>query len=136
MKNEYSAFLTRLLLYTLIIWAAYMLVRQSIPEKFYFENVLFLAVFFFLTTALFHYGLLSSAKSSSSNLITYYMLSTALKLLLYVGIIVGYTLLMPGKTVPFISNFFVLYVFYTVFEVAKVYRYFKGLSSTSGTLEK
>ena len=136
MKNEYSAFLTRLLLYTLIIWAAYMLVRQSIPERFYFENVLFLVVFFFLTTALFHYGLLSSAKSSSRNLITYYMLSTALKLLLYVGIIVGYTLLMPGKTVPFISNFFVLYVFYTVFEVAKVYRYFKGLSSSSGTVEK
>ena len=131
LKTDYSSFLTRLLLYTLIIWAAYMLFHQSIPREFYYENVFYLIVFFFVTTALFHYGLLSAAQSSNRNIITYYMLSTAFKLLLYFGILIGYALLNRGKAVPFIGSFFALYVLYTVFEVAKVYRYFKGYSFPS-----
>jgi len=132
LKKEYSAFLTRLLLFTLVLWAAFRLLHNSIPPTLYFEQVFFLLVFFFLTTALFHYGLLSAARSSNRNIVTYYMLSTAFKLLLYFGIIIGYALLNKGKAVPFIVNFFTLYVFFTVFEVLKVYRYFKGFSTQSG----
>src|SRR6476659_6105857 len=131
LKKEYSAFLTRLLLFTLVLWAAFRLLHNSIPPNLYSEQVFFLLVFFFLTTALFHYGLLSAARSSNRNIVTYYMLSTAFKLLLYFGIIIGYALLNKGKAVPFIVNFFTLYVFFTVFEVLKVYRYFKGFSTQS-----
>ena len=136
LKKEYSAFLTRLLLFTLVLWAAYLLLGKFIPPAVYFKNVFFLLVFFCLTTALFHYGLLKAARSSNRNIVMYYMLSTAFKLLIYFGIIIGYALLNKGKAVPFIVNFFTLYAFFTVFEVLKVYHYFKGFSSQSNSLKQ
>ena len=135
MKKNYSAFLVRLLLFTLVVWALYTLASHSIPKRFYFENTLFLIAFFFLTTALFHFGMLANATSANRNIVTYYMLSTAFKLLLYVAIIIGYAFLMPQKAISFIANFFILYALFTGYEVSRVYKYFKGLSSSQGDIK-
>ena len=126
MNQRYTAFLARLLLYAAGLTIAWLLVRASIPPRFYYENTWVLVVFFFVTTAVFHYGLLSAAEKTNRNVVTYYMLSTAVKLVLYFLVLVGYAMAWPGEAVPFVSSFFMLYVFFTVFEVSAAYRHFKN----------
>ena len=42
------------------------------------------------------------------------MMATALKLFLFLAIIIVYALLNTGKAVAFISNFFMVYVLFTI----------------------
>lgn len=128
MRKHYVAFLSRLLLYAAALYLAWLFFRTSIPAKFSYDHTYGLILFFFLTTALFHYGLLSNAIKSNRNIVTYYMLSTSVKLVLYFLVLVGYAMVRPGEAIPFVSSFFVLYIFFTVFEVSSAYRYFKNKS--------
>ena len=64
------------------------------------------------------------------------MMATALKLFLYLGIIIGYGLLKTGKSIAFISNFFILYVLFTVFEVVTVYFHFKNKNIFPGETDQ
>jgi hypothetical protein len=131
MVTGFAAFLKRFMIYTLVIWAAFALAKPYIPEKFLFPNTVFLIVFFFASTAALHYGMLSSARNNNRSIVVFYMLSTAFKLLLYIAVIIGFALARPAIAVAFISNFFVLYVFFTVYEVQGVYHYFKSKPSVS-----
>ena len=128
MNQRYTAFLARLLLYAAGLTIVWLWLRSSMPPKFYYEHTWVLVVFFFATTAVFHYGLLSAAEKTNRNVVTYYMLSTSVKLVLYFLVLVGYAMARPGEAVPFVSNFFMLYVFFTVFEVSAAYKHFKSKS--------
>jgi len=126
MKNNVLVFIFKLSAYTLFICLVYFFSRNLVPQKFYFEKTPLLILFFFVVTLIFHTGLLDSAKKNYGRMVTYYMMATALKLFLFLGIIIGYGLLKTGKSVAFISNFFVLYVLFTVFEVTLVYFQFRS----------
>ena len=126
MKNSLRAFVFKLSAYALVIFVFYFFMRSLLPPKFYFEKAPYLILFFFVVTLTFHAGLLNKAKIGYRNMVTYYMMATALKLFLFLGIIIGYGLLKTGKSVAFISNFFVLYVLFTVFEVTVAYHQFKS----------
>src|SRR5262245_16140131 len=132
MKQPFAAFLARLLAYAVGLCLAWIFLRGIIPPAFYYEYAWVLVLFFFTTTASFHYGLLASAAKNNRSVVRYYMLSTAVKLMLYFLVMVGYSLARPGTAVPFISNFFVLYVFFTVFEVSVAYRHFRAPASPTG----
>ncbi|MEP7167813.1 MAG: hypothetical protein ABI855_00425 [Bacteroidota bacterium] len=125
MKKDLLAFVFKLSAYTLFMSFIYFFTKKLIPEKFYFEKTPYLILFFFIVTLVFHAGLLNSAKKNYRSMVTFYMMATALKLFLFLGIIIGYGLLKTGKSVAFISNFFVLYVLFTVFEVTLVYFQFR-----------
>lgn len=126
MRNNLTAFIFKLSAFTIIILGLYFSCKSFIPPRFYFEKAPYLVAFFFIVTLVFHAGLLNRAKKNYRSMVTYYMMATALKLFLYLGIIIGYGLLKTGKSVAFISNFFVLYVLFTVFEVTLVYFHFKS----------
>ncbi|HKR05045.1 MAG TPA: hypothetical protein VJY62_10445 [Bacteroidia bacterium] len=126
MKNNLLAFIFKLSAYTLLICLLYFFTKDLIPRKFYFEKTPYLILFFFIVNLVFHAGLLNSAKKNYRSMVTYYMMATALKLFLFLGIIIGYGLLKTGKSVAFISHFFVLYVLFTVFEVTLAYFHFKN----------
>jgi hypothetical protein len=126
MKNSLRPFVFKLSAYTLVIFLFYFFLKEVIPAKFYFDKAPYLLLFFFVVTLVFHAGLLNKAKISYRNMVTYYMMATAVKLLLFLGIIIGYGLLKTGRSVAFISNFFVLYVLFTVFEVTVAYNQFKS----------
>lgn len=126
MHKNLVAFIFKLTAYTLLIWLIYFFSKSLIPIKFYFEKAPFIIMFFYVVTFVFHAGLLNRERKSHRSFITYYMLATALKLFLYLGIIIGYGLLKTGKAIAFISNFFILYVLFTVFEVCVVYFHFKS----------
>lgn len=136
MKKNFTLFLIKLLLYTTILYLLYSVVKHSIPEKFYFENTFYLFVFFVIITAVFHFGLLYSFAKSSRSFVSYYMMATALKLFLFLAIIIVYALLNTGQAIAFISNFFVIYVLFTVFEVTLVFLHFKSKNLENGNSGK
>ena len=125
MRRSYAVFLSRLLAYAVAICLAWLLVRSSLPPKFNYEYAWGILLFFFTATAAFHYGLLSSAEKGNRNVVRYYMLSTTVKLMLYFLVIVGFAMVRPAETIPFVSTFLVFYIFFTVFEVSVAYRHFR-----------
>ena len=129
MKQSYAAFLSWLMAYAILLLLLGFAVRSSFPEKFRYEYAWGLVLFFTVTTAAFHYGLISSSEKGNRNVVRYYMLSTAVKLMLYFLIMVGYSMVRPAETIPFVSNFFVLYILFTVFEVSVSYRHFRSKTS-------
>jgi len=130
-RATYSAFLVRLTLLAILTWAAYMLFRGEIPEQFAYRHTEFLLLFFYAVTAVFHFGLLRSEQRGNRNIIHYYMLSTVLKLLLFIAIIMGYSMAYRQENIPFVLHFFGCYVVFTVFEVLAVSRYFRSKSGGS-----
>lgn len=122
------AFLIKLLIYSALLYFFYeLLFKKHIPAKFLFHQTHYIFLLFFTVTILFHYGLLASAVKNNSRIVNYYMMATAIKLFSFLAIIIFYALLNSGNAIAFITNFFVLYIFYTVFEVAVAYRYFKRI---------
>ena len=56
MQKNFTVFLIKLLLYIIVLYLLYSFVKHSIPEKFYFENTLYLFVFFSLLPLFFISG--------------------------------------------------------------------------------
>ena len=129
MRAAYTAFLFRLSLVAILAWAAYMLLRGEIPDRFTYDRTERLLLFFYAVTAVFHYGLLRSERRGNRNIIHYYMFSTVLKLLLFIAIIMGYSIAYRQQNIPFVLHFFGCYVVFTVFEVVTVSRYFRSKSA-------
>lgn len=117
-------FILKLTLLTGVLCGIYYAIENSIPARFHFNHTWFLFVFFYLITAIFHAGLTLSAAKNNKGFVNFYMLGTAFKLFLFLGIIITYALLNSNRAVAFITTFFVLYLFYTVFEVASAYKIF------------
>lgn len=128
MKNKFSSFLIRITLFTIVIYCFYLLVKGYVPQKFYFENTNYIFAFFFLVTSVFHFGLLFTFSKSNRSFVSYYMIATALKLFLYLGVIIIYALYNPANAIAFICNFFAIYILFTAFEVSVVYSHFKSKS--------
>jgi hypothetical protein len=73
--------------------------------------------YFTLFTLLFQFGLWKSSLGKPDQFIRYYMGATALKFMLHLAVILVYCLLINREqAVPFIINFAVFYLVFTVFE--------------------
>lgn len=97
----------------------------GLPEKFRFEEWWKILVFFILTTTVFHFGLIRSTVKKPASMAIYYLATSTFKLLLYLGVIIGYALLHKERAPAFISTFFLMYVVYTIFEVGILYKKFR-----------
>ncbi len=126
MKQKFSVFLIKVSIFTIIIYCFYLLVKGYVPQKFHFENTNYLFVFFFLITCLFHCGLLFTFSKSNRSFVSYYMIATALKLFLYLAVIILYAFYNSDNAIAFICNFFAIYILFTAFEVSVVYSHFKS----------
>lgn len=124
MQHKLMPFILKLTLLTALLCGIYYWLENAIPPRFHFSHTWFLFLFFYLITTIFHAGLTISAAKNNKGFVNFYMLGTAFKLFLFLGIIIIYALLHRDRAVAFISTFFVLYLFYTVFEVGVAYKTF------------
>jgi hypothetical protein len=77
----------------------------------------FLPVFFFAATILVHYVLLRSVEKRFGKFMNVFLLSTFLKLVFYMAIMVIYAFTHRADAVPFIISFFACYLLYTFYEI-------------------
>jgi len=90
-----------------------------LPDDYVSPTIPFLYVFFFSVTVLIHYILLKVASKRAANFINYFMLLTFGKLIFFLSIILVYGFFRREDLVQFVVAFFILYLFYTVFEVVQ-----------------
>ena len=119
MKLNYLAFIKKLFLYTVFIAVIGVAAAYLLPANYITPTLPFLYVFFFAATLLVHYVLLQVSLKKASSFINYFMLLTFGKLIFFLSIVLAYALLRREDAAQFIIAFFVLYIFFTVFEVVQ-----------------
>lgn len=117
MKSKYIDFLKKLMIFTIVLAIVGYIVSLFLPGKYISPTLPFLYLFFFSSTAIVHQVLLKISVEKPASFTNYFMLLTFGKLIFYLTIILVYSLLIREDSVRFIITFFILYVFYTVFEV-------------------
>jgi hypothetical protein len=117
MKYKYIDFLKRLFIYTFLLAVVGFMAAYFFPQKYITPTLPYLFFFFFSVTLIVHLILLNVSQKKTSGFINFFMLLTFGKLLFFLTIILVYALLNRSDAVRFIISFFILYVFYTAFEV-------------------
>jgi hypothetical protein len=117
MKFKDTEFLRKLLIFTLIIGIVSSVVAYFLPSRYLTPALPFLIFFFFSVTLIVHLILVRVSEKKTPAFINYFMLLTFGKLIFFLSIILIYALLNRKDTLPFILTFFLMYIFYTVFEV-------------------
>jgi hypothetical protein len=117
MRLKYIDFLKKLLIYSLILGTIMALAAYYLPARFISPALPFLFIFFFSVTLIVHLILLNVTQKKSGGFVNLFMLLTFGKLLFFLTIILVYSLLNRSDAVRFIISFFILYIFYTAFEV-------------------
>jgi len=113
MKN----FFAKLFLFSLFTsllnfcWIRFAPVERHIP------HVWLMIAFFAFATAVFHLLSLSASKGKPQAFIRFYMGSTAMRLMMYMVIIVAYRFYDKPTLIPFAIGFMAHYFLFTVFEV-------------------
>jgi hypothetical protein len=125
------SFILRLIITAIVTGAGYCFLSSKLPPHLVYPGYLYILIFFTVLTALFHNGLSKSARSGTKHFIRFYMTATAIKLLLYVGVIMIYAVINKAGAMAFALCFLLHYCLFTVFEVWMAYRQFGGLKNSS-----
>jgi hypothetical protein len=120
MRKKYQKFILQLTILTLILGLLDYLLNRFLPAGIISPALAYLLILFYVITALVHYVLLRITDLNPRKFVGYFMLSTFLKLMTYLIVIVIYVFYVKKGILPFILSFFILYVFYTIFEVSTI----------------
>jgi len=95
-------------------------------------------VFVWLVSCSFHYWLMKTVVDKPKSFIMIFFLQTAVKLMLYVAFLAICTIVFFREyAVQFILHFFVVYLFFAIFEVSLIMKFIKENSGQmSGSVDK
>ena len=113
-------FIRRILLYSAFLAFAAVILSLLLPSGYLTPALPALIIFFLLVTWLILWYLMKASDKSFIKFVNAFMITTGLKLLLLILVIVAYIFLNRSDAVPFLVAFFILYLFYTGFEVYTV----------------
>ena len=120
MNDTVKYFFRQIMIYSAFLAFASVILSLLLPAGTITPAMPALIVFFLiLTWAIIRY-LMKASEKSFVKFVNAFMITTGLKLLLLIIVIVGYIFLNRGDAVPFLVVFFILYLFYTGFEVYTV----------------
>jgi len=115
-------FIRSLFLFSFIV-ALFSLGAMFVLPLKYITPMLPVLVIFFLVTGISVFYFFSKAVTKRFSMFTnYFMIATTLKILIYLAVIVIYALVRRYDAITFIITFFLLYLFYTAFEVVWMLR--------------
>lgn len=120
MKASFITFAKNTFFFSIILALICYIISFFLPAKYITPSLPFLFIFFFTITLVVHYVLMKASEKKMSKFVNYFMVSTFLKLMLYIMILVIYVLFNRNDAIPFILTFFILYLFFTVFEIISI----------------
>lgn len=120
MRKKYLHFIIRLTCLSLATGLLAFIVGRFLPEGVMSPAIPYLIILFHVITAIVHYILLRISTLNPRKFVSYFMLATFIKLMTYLIIVVVYAFYVKVGIMPFILSFFILYIFYTVFEVVTI----------------
>jgi len=120
LSHYFYEFLKKTGIIVIILFAVYLILFYLVPAKYISPAIPAIIIFFtILTTSVFYYQIKASLKRTSK-FVNFFLLATALKLLLFLTLVVIYSLLNKADAVNFILSFFIIYVTFSVFEVIQL----------------
>jgi len=119
MKDILTLFVKRLLIYSAFLAFAAVILSLVLPGTVS-PALPGIIVFYLVVSWIIIRFLFRASEKSFVKFVNAFMISTGLKLLVLILVIVGYVLLNRSDVVPFLVAFFILYLFYTGFEVYAV----------------
>jgi len=122
MKSSNAVFAKQSLILTLSAGIIAFLLFLILPRNWFSPALPFLFIFFFACSMISFMVLGKSLGTRISRFVPVFMLVTAIKLLLYITIMVIYIFTNRKNAVAFLMDFFILYLIYTVFEVTQIVR--------------
>ena len=122
MNQQFHVFVVRLFIFTLVIALLGFLAFYLLPASYYSPAFPFLLVFFAAVTLIVHKVILKALAERPARFVNYFLLTTALKLFFFLAVMIIYALLNRADAIRFIIIYFLLYLFYTVFDVVSVYQ--------------
>lgn len=117
-----KSFFIKLSAFTVLIAAGNFGWIRFAPVEKHIPHIWLMLAFFACVTAVFHYLSLRASKGRPQAFIRYYMGSTALRLFLYLFVIIAYRLYDKPTLIPFAVGFMVHYFIFTAFEVPLLLR--------------
>lgn len=117
-----KSFLRNVTIFAIVVAASAGLFWWVAPADIITPALFYLIAFFYALTVIVHMLLINASKEKFARFNNKYMLSTVVKLLLYMAIMVAYVLIKPGDAVNFLITFLVLYILFTGFEVLSIVR--------------
>jgi len=94
-------------------------------------------VFVWMVTCLSHYRVMKTATDTPGAFNRIFMLQTTLKLLLYMACIAVYLFFFRQHGVPFTIHFFVVYIIFSIFDVALILKFVrKNTGQVPGSIKK
>jgi hypothetical protein len=118
MKTKINKFFIRLVLFSLGLICLAFLLGMALPEGTLPDALPVLFLLFFSVTLAVHWVILKITELKPARFVSYFMLATFAKLVIYFIAVLIYVFTRKDHLLPFILSFFILYIFYTVFEVA------------------
>ncbi len=126
MKSPYISFLKNLLIFSLVIVTIYIVLSYLLPASYFSVALPYLFPFYIGTSLISYHFLLKSLHRRFSKFVNNFMAVTGIKILWYMIIMVSYILIFRTDATSFAINFFILYIFYTIFETTSLVRYSKA----------
>ena len=120
MRKKYIQFIIRLTILSLVLGLLAFILKRFLPSGVVSPAIPYLIVLFHVITAIVHYILLRITTLNPRKFVSYFMLATFLKLMIYLIVVIVYIFYVKEGILSFILSFFILYIFYTVFEVVTI----------------
>lgn len=130
MRSEVSKYARHLLLLTFSAGIVSLALFFILPHTWISPSLPFLFVFYYACSLISYILLDRSIQKRINSFVSVFMLTTAVKLFLYVAVMIIYAIVNRKDAIAFLMNFFVLYLVYTVYEVIKIVSLTRSSSSS------
>lgn len=107
---------------TLLALIASAIFKWLAPDKMVSSVLLFIPLFYFVILFLSKLILQHISKKDDGKFTQTFLAISVFRFLLYLAVLIAYSLLLPDDAVRFIISFFVFYFLFTVFEISYLYR--------------
>ena len=118
-------FIVKICLFTLIIFLIGTALFATLLKSFYLSVFPYQILLIATVTTIGHLWVIRASEQNTMKFTTAFMGSATLKLIVYLFFMLIYLWIDRSKVIPFVLTFMILYLIYTVFEVAEVLRFIK-----------
>jgi hypothetical protein len=119
-KSVFLKFLKHIVIFTIILMTITLGLFLLLPRIWFSPTLPFQFFFFLGITLLSFHILLKSLHQRFSRFVNVFLITTVIKLALYIMVIIGYVYWNRLDALAFLISFFILYLCYTIFEVVRL----------------
>ncbi len=125
MNKSFISYVLQLLCVAIFFMVCYGFLKDILHARYY-NSAWKIATVFVIFFSLSHYGMLKKSTVGGAASVRYIMAATAIKMFLMMIVMLGYIVINRAGAVPFVICFFIGYLFFMVFDVAKNYTLMKA----------